>query len=183
MRCLRCGKQIDVIKCVCGLSLTEHRTAFLYRLDNKTLSKINKNLLGNKDTEMDSMTNTKRFSDVYSYNKPLDMRIKFFMPIEDVFTITGRGTVVVGKVLVGSFRVGDEAEIALNTGKTIQTTITGIEMYKKVLDMAQSDDNVGVFLRGVKKTDIEGSCALVNQNARVLHRSFKANIQIFILSF
>ena len=74
--------------------------------------------------------------------------------VEDVFSITGRGTVVTGAVLAGSFQVGDQVEISRLDGTCVQSVITGIEAFRKRLDSAQKGDHVGLLLRGVKKNDI-----------------------------
>lgn len=111
---------------------------------------------------------------VQSTEKMLDCDLKFMMKIEDSFTISGRGTVVVGKVLIGTFNVGNAVDIVLSNGHTISTTITGIEMFRKSLDQAQAGDNVGVFLCGIKKDDIINAQVLVNANAIALHKIFTA---------
>lgn len=107
-----------------------------------------------------------------------EINTKFMMNIEDTFTIIGRGTVIVGTVLIGIFSIGDVADIILYNGNAITTTITGIEMFKKSISSAQMGDNVGVFLRGVKKDDIIGAKALVNQGAKVFHKNFTAEIHL-----
>ena len=82
----------------------------------------------------------------------------FLMPIEDVFTITGRGTVVTGKVEQGVVHTGDEIEI-VGLRTTQKTTCTGVEMFRKLLDQGQAGDNIGALLRGTKKEDVErGRC-------------------------
>ncbi|MEG2381925.1 MAG: GTP-binding protein, partial [Oscillospiraceae bacterium] len=78
----------------------------------------------------------------------------FLMPIEDVFTITGRGTVVTGRVERGIVKVGEEVEI-IGIKPTIKSTCTGVEMFRKLLDQGQAGDNVGALLRGIKKEDVE----------------------------
>lgn len=103
---------------------------------------------------------------------------KFMMNIENTFTITGRGTVITGTVLIGTFSSGDVADVILDNGNAISTTITGIEMFRKLLRYAQMGDSVGVLLRGVKKDDIIGAKALVNQGAKVFHKYFAAEIHL-----
>ena len=78
----------------------------------------------------------------------------FLMPIEDVFTITGRGTVVTGRVERGVIKVGEEIEI-VGIKPTTKTTCTGVEMFRKLLDQGQAGDNIGVLLRGTKKEEVE----------------------------
>ena len=79
----------------------------------------------------------------------------FLMPVEDVFTITGRGTVATGRVERGTIKVGEEIEIVGLKEERSKTTVTGLEMFRKVLDFAQAGDNVGALLRGVQRSDIE----------------------------
>src|SRR5688572_17956563 len=101
----------------------------------------------------------------------------FLMPVEDVFTITGRGTVVTGRIERGVVNVGDELEI-VGLGDTQKTTCTGIEMFKKLLDEGQAGDNVGLLLRGIKREDIERGMVLVEPGSGTPHKTFKAEIYI-----
>lgn len=104
--------------------------------------------------------------------------VSFFMPIEDVFVITGRGTVVVGIVLLGTIKAGDKVEIILSSGERLMTTATSIEMFHKVLDFAEKGDAVGVFLRGLKKADIIGAQGLVNPGADIIHKRIKGSLHL-----
>ncbi len=79
----------------------------------------------------------------------------FMMPVEDVFSITGRGTVATGRVERGQVRVGDEVEIVGISEETSKTTVTGVEMFRKLLDYAEAGDNIGTLLRGVTRDNIE----------------------------
>ena len=81
--------------------------------------------------------------------------LPFLMPVEDVFTITGRGTVATGRVERGMVKVGDEVEIVGLTDESKKTVITGLEMFRKILDFAEAGDNVGALLRGIQRTEIE----------------------------
>src|SRR5688572_19520166 len=101
----------------------------------------------------------------------------FLMPVEDVFTITGRGTVVTGRIERGIVKVGDELEI-VGLGDTRKTTCTGIEMFKKLLDEGRAGDNVGLLLRGVKREEIERGMVLVKPGSMTPHKKFKAEIYI-----
>jgi elongation factor Tu len=103
----------------------------------------------------------------------------FLMPIEDVFSITGRGTVVTGRIEQGKISVGDTIEIVGLT-KTTSTTVTGVEMFRKLLDDAQAGDNVGVLLRGTKKEDVERGQVLTKPGAITPHTKFEA--QVYVLS-
>jgi elongation factor Tu len=103
----------------------------------------------------------------------------FLMPIEDVFSITGRGTVVTGRIEQGKVSVQDTVEIVGLTN-TASTTVTGVEMFRKLLDDAQAGDNVGVLLRGTKKEDVQRGQVLTKPGAITPHTKFEA--QVYILS-
>ena len=97
----------------------------------------------------------------------------FLMPIEDVFTITGRGTVVTGRVERGIIKVGEEIEIVGNQNLQLKTTCTGVEMFRKLLDQGQAGDNIGVLLRGTKKEEVERGQVLANQEVFTLIQTSK----------
>ena len=99
----------------------------------------------------------------------------FLMSIEDVFTITGRGTVVTGRVDRGRVKVGDEVEI-VGFGETRKTVVTGVEMFRKLLDQAQAGDNIGVLLRGIGKTEVERGQVLAKPGSITPHRKFRGAI-------
>ena len=101
----------------------------------------------------------------------------FLMPIEDVFSISGRGTVVTGRIERGIVNVGDEIEI-LGIRDTTKTTCTGVEMFRKLLDQGEAGDNVGVLLRGTKREDVERGQVLAAPGSIKPHRSFKAEAYI-----
>ncbi|WP_374030978.1 elongation factor Tu [Bdellovibrio bacteriovorus] len=101
----------------------------------------------------------------------------FLMPVEDVFSISGRGTVVTGRVERGIVKVGDEIEI-VGIRPTQKTTVTGIEMFRKLLDEGQAGDNCGVLLRGTKKEDVERGQVLVKPGSVKPHKKFKAEAYI-----
>ncbi len=103
----------------------------------------------------------------------------FLMPIEDVFTITGRGTVVTGKVEAGVVHVGDEIEI-VGIRPTTKTTCTGVEMFRKLLDQGQAGDNIGVLLRGTKKEDVERGQVLAKPGSITPHTNFES--QVYVLT-
>ncbi|ATG91811.1 elongation factor Tu [Methylomonas koyamae] len=104
---------------------------------------------------------------------------KFLMPIEDVFSISGRGTVVTGRVERGIIKVGEEVEI-VGIRDTQKTTCTGVEMFRKLLDQGQAGDNVGILLRGTKRDDVERGQVLAHVNSIKPHSHFKA--EIYVLS-
>ena len=101
----------------------------------------------------------------------------FLMPIEDVFTITGRGTVVTGRVERGQLNVNEEVEI-VGIRPTVKTTVTGIEMFRKLLDSAQAGDNTGLLLRGTKREDVERGQVVVKPGSVTPHTEFEANVYI-----
>lgn len=101
----------------------------------------------------------------------------FLMPVEDVFSITGRGTVATGRVERGIIKQGDEVEI-IGFRETRKTVITGVEMFRKLLDQAQAGDNVGLLLRGIDKDDIERGMVLAKGGSVKPHKKFKAEVYI-----
>jgi len=101
----------------------------------------------------------------------------FLMPIEDVFTISGRGTVVTGRVERGKIKVGDEIEI-VGLADTRTTTVTGVEMFRKVLDDGQAGDNIGALLRGTKKDEVERGMVLAKPKSITPHTKFKAEVYV-----
>jgi len=104
---------------------------------------------------------------------------KFLMPIEDVFSISGRGTVVTGRIERGIVKVGEELEI-VGIKDTAKTTCTGVEMFRKLLDQGQAGDNVGVLLRGTKREDVDRGQVLAHPNSIKPHTKFEA--EVYILS-
>jgi len=101
----------------------------------------------------------------------------FLMPIEDVFTISGRGTVVTGRCERGVVKVGDEVEI-VGLKPTQTTVVTGVEMFRKVLDEGQAGDNIGVLLRGTKKEEVERGMVLAKPKTITPHTKFKAEVYV-----
>ena len=107
--------------------------------------------------------------------RPVDQA--FLMPIEDVFTITGRGTVVTGRVERGIVNVGEEVEI-VGIKPTAKTTVTGVEMFRKLLDSGQAGDNIGALLRGTKKEEVERGQVLAKPGSVSPHTSFKSEVYV-----
>jgi elongation factor Tu len=101
----------------------------------------------------------------------------FLMPIEDIFSISGRGTVVTGRVDRGIVKVGDEVEI-IGIRPTVKTIVTGVEMFKKLLDQGQAGDNIGVLLRGTKKDDVERGQVLAKPGSINPHTRFKGEVYV-----
>ena len=117
--------------------------------------------------------------DSYIPQAERDLDKPFLMPIEDVFSISGRGTVVTGRVETGAVNVGDEIEI-VGIRDTTKTTCTGVEMFRKLLDRGEAGDNVGVLLRGTKREDVERGQVLAKPGSITPHTNFKA--ECYVLS-
>ena len=107
-----------------------------------------------------------------------DVEKPFLMPVEDVFTITGRGTVVTGRIERGIVKVNEEIEIVGIRPTTSKTTVTGVEMFRKLLDEGQAGENVGLLLRGTKRDDVERGQVLCKPGSVTPHTEFEANVYI-----
>jgi elongation factor Tu len=117
--------------------------------------------------------------DTYVPEPVRELEKPFLMPIEDVFSITGRGTVVTGKVEQGIIHTGDEVEI-IGIKDTTKTVVTGVEMFRKLLDEGRAGDNIGVLLRGTKKEDVERGQVLAKPGSITPHTNFLA--QVYVLT-
>ena len=117
--------------------------------------------------------------DAYIPQPARELDLPFLMPIEDVFSIEGRGTVVTGRVERGQVKVNDDIEI-VGIKPTVKTTVTGVEMFRKLLDVGQAGDNIGCLLRGTKKEDVERGQVLAKPGTITPHTTFKA--EIYVLS-
>ena len=118
--------------------------------------------------------------DEYIPDPERDTDKPFLMPIEDVFSITGRGTVATGRVERGVLHMSDEVEIVGVKEETQKTVVTGIEMFRKLLDEAQAGDNIGALLRGIQRTDIERGQVLAKPGSVTCHKKFTA--QVYVLT-
>ena len=118
--------------------------------------------------------------DEYIPNPERDTDKPFLMPVEDVFTITGRGTVATGRVERGTLHLNDQVEIVGIKEETQKSVVTGIEMFRKLLDEAQAGDNIGVLLRGINRTDIERGQVLSKPGSLTCHTKFTA--QVYVLT-
>ncbi|MGA9675889.1 MAG: elongation factor Tu [Mycobacterium sp.] len=107
-----------------------------------------------------------------------DTEKPFLMPVEDVFTITGRGTVVTGRVERGVINVNEEVEIVGIKPTSTKTTVTGVEMFRKLLDQGQAGDNVGLLLRGIKREDVERGQVVVKPGTTTPHTDFEGSVYI-----
>ena len=119
--------------------------------------------------------------DAYIPTPEREIDMPFLMPIEDVFTITGRGTVVTGRIERGIVKINEEIEIVgIRPGPAVKTTVTGVEMFRKLLDEGQAGENVGVLLRGTKREDVERGQVCCKPGTITPHTEFEA--QVYILS-
>ncbi|MEC0311659.1 elongation factor Tu [Bacillus subtilis] len=118
--------------------------------------------------------------DEYIPTPERDTEKPFMMPVEDVFSITGRGTVATGRVERGQVKVGDEVEIIGLQEENKKTTVTGVEMFRKLLDYAEAGDNIGVLLRGVSREEIQRGQVLAKPGTITPHSKFKA--EVYVLS-
>ncbi|WP_062240231.1 elongation factor Tu [Fictibacillus sp. FJAT-27399] len=118
--------------------------------------------------------------DEYIPTPPRDTEKPFMMPVEDVFSITGRGTVATGRVERGQVKVGDVIEILGLTEEPKSTTVTGVEMFRKLLDYAEAGDNIGALLRGVSRDDVERGQVLAKPGTVKAHTKFKS--EVYVLS-
>jgi elongation factor Tu len=109
---------------------------------------------------------------------PRDNEKPFLMSIEDVFTITGRGTVATGRIETGVINTGDEVDIIGMQDEKIKSTITGVEMFRKILDRGEAGDNVGLLLRGIDKGDIKRGMVIARPGTITPHKKFKAEVYI-----
>ncbi len=109
---------------------------------------------------------------------PREIDKPFLMPVEDVFSITGRGTVATGRIERGVVNTGDEVDIIGMQEKTIKSTCTGVEMFRKILDRGEAGDNVGLLLRGIEKTDIRRGMVVAKPGSITPHTEFKAEIYV-----
>ena len=118
--------------------------------------------------------------DAYIPDPQRDTDKPFLMPVEDVFSITGRGTVATGRVERGVLHVSDEVEIVGIKEETKKTVVTGVEMFRKLLDEAQAGDNIGALLRGIQRTEIERGQVLAKPGTVTCHKKFTA--QVYVLT-
>ncbi|TNF01103.1 MAG: elongation factor Tu, partial [Bacteroidetes bacterium] len=116
--------------------------------------------------------------DSYIELPPRDVDKPFLMPVEDVFTITGRGTVATGRIETGVINSGDPVEILGMGDEKLTSTVTGVEMFRKILDRGEAGDNVGLLLRGIEKSDIKRGMVICKPGSTTPHTEFKAEIYV-----
>jgi len=107
-----------------------------------------------------------------------DVDKDLLMPVEDVFSITGRGTVATGRIESGIANTGDEVDIIGMGAEKLKSTITGIEMFRKILDRGEAGDNAGILLRGIEKTDIKRGMVICKPGSITPHKKFKAEVYV-----
>jgi elongation factor Tu len=118
--------------------------------------------------------------DSYIPTPERDTEKPFLMPIEDVFSITGRGTVVTGRIERGTINTGDSVEIIGMQEAKMTSTVTGVEMFRKILDQGQAGDNVGLLLRGIDKDQVERGMVVCKPSSVTPHKEFEA--EVYVLS-
>jgi elongation factor Tu len=116
--------------------------------------------------------------DTYIELPPRDVDKNFLMPVEDVFTITGRGTVATGRIETGVINSGEPVEILGMGEEKLTSTVTGVEMFRKILDRGEAGDNVGLLLRGIEKTQIKRGMVICKPGSAKPHADFKAEIYV-----
>ena len=137
----------------------------------------NPNVQRGQDQWVDKIWELMDAIDSYFPTPERDLDKPFLMPIEDIFSITGRGTVATGRVERGIVKVGDEVEL-VGLGETKKTTVTGVEMFRKSLDQGQAGDNIGALLRGIDKTEIQRGQVLCKPGSIHPHTHFTANVYV-----
>jgi len=140
--------------------------------------KANENCDNADDPNVKSIIELMEAVDSYIPDPERDIDKKFIMPIEDVFSITGRGTVVTGRVERGRIHTGDEVEIVGMREEIRKTTVTGVEMFRKILDEGQAGDNCGLLLRGVDKTEVERGMVVAEPKSIKPHTHFKGQVYV-----
>ena len=137
----------------------------------------NPNIKRGEDKWVDKIWELMDAVDSYIPTPERDLDKPFLMPVEDVFSITGRGTVATGRVERGKVKVGQEVEI-VGFGETKKTTVTGVEMFRKLLDEGLAGDNIGALLRGIDKTEIQRGQVLAAPGSITPHTKFTANVYV-----
>lgn len=134
--------------------------------------------LNGEETWVNTVKELMNAVDEYIPLPPRDIDKPFLMPIEDVFSITGRGTVATGRIETGVINSGDEVEIIGMQDEKMKTVVTGVEMFRKILDRGEAGDNVGLLLRGIDKKDIRRGMVIAKPGSITPHTDFKAEIYV-----
>ncbi|HIO58979.1 MAG TPA: elongation factor Tu, partial [Flavobacteriales bacterium] len=134
--------------------------------------------LNGEDKWVDTVKELMTAVDAWIEIPPRDNEKPFLMSIEDVFTITGRGTVATGRIETGIINTGDDVDIIGMQDEKIKSTITGVEMFRKILDRGEAGDNVGLLLRGLDKSDIKRGMVIARPGTITPYNKFKAEVYI-----
>ena len=134
--------------------------------------------LNNEDKWVETVNELMEAVDTYIELPPRDVDKPFLMPVEDVFTITGRGTVATGRIETGVCNTGDPVEILGMGDEKLTSTVTGVEMFRKILDRGEAGDNVGILLRGIEKAQIKRGMVICKPGSTKPHEEFKAEIYV-----
>ena len=159
------------------MELTELLTQYDYEEDTPIIRGSALGALNGVEKWVNSVMELMDTVDEWIQEPPRDVEKPFLMPIEDVFSITGRGTVVTGRVETGRVKVGDEVQL-LGLGEDKKSVVTGVEMFRKILDQGEAGDNVGLLLRGIDKTEVKRGMVVVHPGAITPHDHFKASIYV-----
>jgi elongation factor Tu len=152
-----------------------------YQFDGDNVPVIRGSALGGLNGEeqwVEKIVELMEAVDTYIPIPPRDNEKPFLMPVEDVFSITGRGTVVTGRIETGVIKVGEEVEIIGLGEKPQKTTVTGVEMFRKLLDRGEAGDNVGLLVRGVDKKEVKRGQVIAKPNSIKPHQKFQAEIYV-----
>ena len=159
------------------MELTELLTQYDYEEDTPIIRGSALGALNGVEQWVNSVMELMNTVDEWIQEPPRDVEKPFLMPIEDVFSITGRGTVVTGRVETGRVKVGDEVQL-LGLGEDKKSVVTGVEMFRKILDQGEAGDNVGLLLRGIDKNEVKRGMVVVHPGAITPHDHFKASIYV-----
>ena len=159
------------------MELTELLTQYDYEEDTPIIRGSALGALNGVDKWVDSVMQLMDTVDEWIQEPERDVEKPFLMPIEDVFSITGRGTVVTGRIETGRVKVGDEVQL-LGLGEDKKSVVTGVEMFRKILDEGEAGDNVGLLLRGIDKNEIKRGMVLCHPGQIKPHKHFKASIYV-----
>ena len=154
-----------------------------YEFDGDNLPIVRGSALKALEGDPEHMENVSKLMDAVDEYIPTPARAldkPFLMPVEDVFTITGRGTVVTGRIEQGVIKVGDKVEIVGIADETRETTCTGVEMFRKLMDQGEAGDNVGLLLRGIDRTDVERGMVIAQPKSITPHTKFEG--EVYVLS-
>ena len=171
--------EMEVRELLTSYEFDGDNTPFIHGSALKALEAVqaNPNVKKGEDKWVDKIWDLMDAIDDYIPTPERDLDKPFLMPIEDIFSITGRGTVATGRVDRGIVKVGDEVEL-VGLGETKKTTVTGVEMFRKQLDQGQAGDNIGALLRGIDKADIQRGQVLAKPGTIHPHTKFTANVYV-----